>query len=260
MDNTALHRLRRDAEFRSSDDLADAVGMERALWRRCEDGLAGIPDQVAPRVSEALGVSELELEIMSASSQAHGRYRDEIATELPDGVGFDSLIEMGGHAIEAASPQLFVLADEGLFTAIDASSVSECFVESFSTREAAEAWLVKPCLDPSVLRGWEDGRLGRGPAAVSRAPSHVALEIDATWARSVAGEIGVALSDREAEEMARCAADNLYASDLLAEVAHDQLVAEIENYDERRCGSGAMTVPAHEGSRAQRALADAEAR
>lgn len=62
----------------------------------------------------------------------------------------------------------------------------------------------------------------------------MALEIDATWARSVAEELGVGLSDGEAEEMARYAADNLWNSDILSEIGHDQLVAEIENYDEDR--------------------------
>ena len=239
MGNTLLHRARREAGYRSAADFARAVGLDDRLWQDCEIGMAGVPDQALPRVAEALGVPELEVLMMSADAQLDGRAADEVETEAPDTATLELLLDGSWRGAGGGRPRLLLFSVEGGWTAIDASDMSETFVESFSTREAAAAWLLMPGLEVGAIRGWEAGRGVSALPSPSRLATpaverHVALEIDAAWARSVAEELGVDLTDAEAEDMARCAADNLWSSDILSEIGHDQLVAEIENYDEDR--------------------------
>ena len=235
---TLLHRARRQAGYRSSDDLADAAGVDRRLWRECERGQAGVPDQALPRVAEALGVSELEVLIMSADAQLDGRAANEVETDAPDTATLELLLDGSWRDAGDGRPMLLLFPDEGGWTAIDASDMSETFVESFSTREAAAAWLLMPGLEVGAIRGWEAGRATRPASAAQPAGNlprrHVALEIDAVWAGAVARELGIELTADEAEQMAEYAADNLWGSDLIAALGPDQLVAEIENYDEQR--------------------------
>ena len=238
MGNTLLHRARREAGYRSAADFARAVGLDGRLWQDCELGIADVPDQALPRVAEALGVSELEVLIMSADAMLDGRAADEVETEAPDVATLELLLAGSWRGTGGGRPRLLLFPDEGGWTAIDASDMSETYVESFSTREAAAAWLLMPGLEVGALRGWEAGRATRPATAAQPAGNlpkrHVALEIDAAWAGSVARELGIELTDDEAELMAEYAADNLWGSDLIAELGHDQLVAEIENYDEDR--------------------------
>lgn len=259
---TLLHRARRQAGYRSSDDLADAAWVDRRLWRECERGQAGVPDQALPRVAEALGVSELEVLIMSADAQLDGRAANEVETDAPDTATLEMLLDGSWRDAGDGRPMLLLFPDEGGWTAIDASDMSETYVESFSTREAAAAWLLMPGLEVGAIRGWEAGRATRPATAAQPAGNlprrHVALEIDAAWARSVARELGIELTGDEAELMAEYAADNLWGSDLIAELGHDQLVAEIENYDEQRASErgGRGTMPRSADVRAADARGD----
>ncbi len=241
MGNTLLHRARREAGFRSYADFAEAAGIDATLWARCEKGLAEVPDEALGRVAPALGVSELEAVVMSADGLVSGGRADEVRTEAPRQSELESAVNGPFVPTGREEPRLYLYPNEGRWVAIDASDMSQSFVESFSTREAAAAWLLKPGLEAAALRAWEDGRATRNSSTEPRrnaSERHVALEIDATWAKSVAGELGITLSAEDAELMAEYAADNLWGSDLLAEVGHDQLVAEIENFDEWRKSEG----------------------
>lgn len=239
MGNTLLHRARREAGYRSAADFARVVGLDGRLWQDCELGIADVPDQALARVAEALGAPELEVLMMSADAQLEGRYTGEVGLEAPRPQDLEALANSLARGVDPKGPRMFLFPDGGKWTAIDASDMSETFVESFSTREAAAAWLLMPGLEVGAIRGWEAGRGVSALPSPSRLATpaverHVALEIDAAWARSVAEELGVDLTDAEAEDMARSAADNLWSSDILSEIGHDQLVAEIENYDEDR--------------------------
>lgn len=239
MGNTLLHRARREAGYRSAADFARVVGLDGRLWQDCELGIADTPDQALARVAEALGVPELEVLMMSADAQLEGRYAGEVGVEAPRPKDLEALANSLARGVDPKGPRMFLFPDGGKWTAIDASDMSLTFTESFKTREAAAAWLLKPGLEADALRRRE---AGNGAAALpsptrlaTPAPErHVALEIDAAWARSVAEELGVDLTDEEAKDMSRCAADNLWNSDILSEIVHDQLVAEIESYDEDR--------------------------
>lgn len=239
MGNTLLHRARREAGYRSAADFARAVGLDGRLWQDCELGIADVPDQAFARVAEALGAPELEVLMMSADAQLEGRYAGEVGVEAPRTQDLEALANSSARGLDPRGPRMFLFPDGGKWTAIDANDMSQTFTESFETREAAAAWLFKPGLEADALRRCEAGHGGPTLSSPTRLASpsterHVALEIDAAWAMSVAEELGVDLTDEEAKDMARYAADNLWNSDILSEIGHDQLVAEIENYDEDR--------------------------
>lgn len=239
MGNTLLHRARREAGYRSAADFARTVGLDGRLWQDCELGIADVPDQALARVAEALCVPELEVLMMSADAQLEGHYAGEVGVKAPRPQDLEALANSLARGVDPKGPRMFLFPDGGKWTAVDASDMSLTFTESFETREAAAAWLLKPGLEADALRRREAGHCSSAMPSPTRlatpAPErHVALEIDASWARSVAEELGVDLTDEEARDMARCAADNLWNSDILSEIGHDQLVAEIENYDEDR--------------------------
>lgn len=65
MSVTKLHRLRREAGYRSSADFARAVGIESSVWLRCEREDMPIPAEVLARVASGLEVSLTQLEPFS---------------------------------------------------------------------------------------------------------------------------------------------------------------------------------------------------
>ena len=65
MSVTKLHRLRREAGYRSSADFARAVGIEPSVWLRCEREDMPIPAEVLARVASGLEVSLARLEPFS---------------------------------------------------------------------------------------------------------------------------------------------------------------------------------------------------
>ena len=89
------------------------------------------------------------------------------------------------------------------------------------------AWDEEVRLDP--------GREAHVPTlAAERAQAASIGQVDAHWAGLVAEELGIELSGEEKEALAQFAADNLWESEAVGNLVHDQLESEISNYAEER--------------------------
>lgn len=81
----------------------------------------------------------------------------------------------------------------------------------------------------------EPGQRAHVPTlALERARDASIGRVDAHWAGLVAEEMGIELSEEEKAEVAQFAADNLWDSELVGNLVHDQLEAEISNYVDKR--------------------------
>ncbi len=203
---TSLHRLRREAEYRSAADFADAVGMERAAWLACERGTQGIPASAQPVVARELGVSRASLRRAMRESTASSKRENS---------------PLQGSVAGSAHPSC-------------AASIASSF--------PAEDPYAGGAADPVGVIA-EDPSSSEGAEQTIETLGGIGVTIEADWARAVADELGVELSDSEAEEIARYAEDNLWDSDLLRDLVHDQLVAEIESHEEWRTSRAGMPEP-----------------